>query len=282
MNALQGVQSAVLNIEKFSMAFCTDPADRSFHQNSSLWNLSTSSHALGSILLSIGYSGCMVVLLSKFVDYFASFNLNKASKTCRHESSDELNMCSAQSGVHEGEQLAFSLVNQAFSVAVGKVLNGYKSALDTLCPSIELRRSAGSIWSPMDVSRGVGCLTNVVLSDISFLEVYSHTKELRTQIEALGSICKLQNGSTCSSPSSLEDIITIGAAEFCNFPRGGELLSYLYQQLQVGCICSHCRGCFKYVFNVAFHSLVVFLTLPDLMMTTCYNNALLFTDKIII
>lgn len=247
MNALHGVKSAVLNIEKLSMAFSANPADRSFHQISSLWSLSTSTHALGNILLSIGYSGCVVFLLTKFVDYFASFNLNKASTTCRHETSDDLNMCSAQRNVHEDKQLPCTLVNQAFAVAVGKILNGYKSALDTLCQSICLRRSAGGTRLPLDICHGVGCLTNVVLSDISLLEVYLHTKELRTQIEALGSICKLQYENPCLSQSSLECIIANGTAEFSNFPRGGDLLSYLYQQLQVGSICSRCRGCFHYV-----------------------------------
>ncbi|KAI4373617.1 hypothetical protein MLD38_011725 [Melastoma candidum] len=246
MNALQGVQSAVLSIEKLSVAFCTDPADRSFHQNSNLWNLSMSTHALGNALLSIGYSGCMVVLLLKFVDYFASLNLDSAPQTHRDESSNELNMCSTLSDVQEGEQLPCSLVNQAFAVAVGKVLNGYKSALNTLCPSIGSRCSSGGSCSPVDVSRGVGCLTNVVLSGISFLEVYLHTKELRTHVEALGSICKLYNGSASSPSSSLEHIIATGVAGFCKFPRSGYLLSYLYQQLQVADP-THCR-LLKYLF----------------------------------
>ncbi|KAI4368675.1 hypothetical protein MLD38_017207 [Melastoma candidum] len=246
MNALQGVQSAVISIEKLSVAFCTDPADRSFHQNSSLWNLSVSTHALGNALMAIGYSGCVVVLLSKFVDYFASFNLNNAPQAHRDESSTGSNMCSALRDVNKGEQPPCSLVNQAFAVAVGKVLNGYKTALDTLCPSIGLRCSSGGSRSPMDVSCGVGCLTNVVLSDISFLDVYLHTKELRTQVEALGSICKLYNGSACSPSSSLEHIIATGVAGFCNFPRSGYLLSYLYQQLQVADP-AHCR-LLKYLF----------------------------------
>ena len=63
LNAMQGVESALVSIQKISSAFCYDPADRSHHRISSLWNRSSSTHALGKILNSIGYFSSLVFLL---------------------------------------------------------------------------------------------------------------------------------------------------------------------------------------------------------------------------
>ncbi|CAN7108492.1 unnamed protein product [Brassica rapa subsp. narinosa] len=47
----------------------------------------------------------------------------------------------------EGQRGAscYTLVNQAFAIAVRKVLEGYISGLDTLCVSAELRRSSNIV-----------------------------------------------------------------------------------------------------------------------------------------
>uniref|UniRef100_A0A2N9EPG6 Gamma-tubulin complex component n=1 Tax=Fagus sylvatica TaxID=28930 RepID=A0A2N9EPG6_FAGSY len=138
MNALQGVEAALVSIEKLSAAFSSEPADRTFHRIPTLWTRASSTHALGKILSSIASSGSLVFLLLRFVDYFTN------SETQNHND---------------------SLVNQAFGVAVGKVLEGYMCALNTLYASV--------------------------------------------------------------------DIIAKAALEFPTFYRGGDLLTYLYTQLQV-------------------------------------------------
>ncbi|KAL4333988.1 hypothetical protein GQ457_07G035970 [Hibiscus cannabinus] len=234
LNALQGVESSLCSIEKFSAAFCSDPADRTFHQTPSLWYRSSSTHALGKILKSIGCSGFLVFLLHKFVDYFTNLNINGNSFSLQKgwESSQAAdNQNHGGQKVQEEEGPKYSLVNQAFSVAVGKVLEGYICALDTLYASVNVRRSSKS--SEVSASVSSGCLTSVVYSEITLLEVYLHTKELRTQIEALGNICDLHNLALCFSESTFEELIYKATLRFHNFFRGGDLLSYLYTQLKV-------------------------------------------------
>lgn len=231
MNALQGVQSSLISIEKISAAFCSDPADRTFHQIPSLWNRSSSTNAQGKILKSIGFSGFLVFLLCKFVDYFTNPNLDESSGGIRqHECSKPVET----QNHHEDEvHPPYTLVNHAFTVAVGKVIEGYICALDTLYASVHLRHSSEGADMPLQASSSVGCLTTVVYTEITLLELYLHTKELRTQIEALGNICNLYDIALCFSVSSLEDLIAKASLEFNNFCRGGDLLTYLYTQLQV-------------------------------------------------
>lgn len=233
MNGLQGVRSSLVSIEKLSAAFCSDPADRTFHQIPSLWTRSSSTHALGKILKTIGCSGSSVFLLYKFVDHFTNLNLDeKGNREVNSESPENKD----NRGSEVGERPPYSLVNQAFSVAVGKVLEGYICALDTLYASVGLRRSSKGIDVSLHASSGAGCLTSVVHSEVTLLEIYLHTKELRTHIQALGHICNLHNLALCYSVSSFEDIIAKATLEFCNFPRGGDLLTYLYTQLQVSLV----------------------------------------------
>lgn len=230
MNALQGVQSALVSIEKISAAFCSDPADRTFNRIPNLWTRSTSTHALGKILISIGCSGSLVLLLHKFVDYFTNGNLDRMGNVQLYaESSEHKYNCDNE----VREYPPYSLVNQAFSIAVGKVLEGYICGLDTLYTSAGLRRSLKGTDVSSHTTSGAGCLTSIVHSDVTLLEVYLHTKELRTHIHALGNICNLSNVPLWYSESSLEDITVKASLEFMNFPRGGALLTYLYTQLQV-------------------------------------------------
>ncbi|GMP91837.1 hypothetical protein CsSME_00042339 [Camellia sinensis var. sinensis] len=162
MNALQGIESALITIENLCAAFCSDPADRTFHRIPSLWKRSSSTLALGKILKSIG----------------------------RSEAEENHNDRKGEGGEHH----PYSLVNQAFSVAVQKVLEGYICTLDTLFASVGLRRSSKTV-------------------EVTLLEVYLHTKELRI--------------------SSFEGLIAKANLEFHKFPRGGDLLTYLYTQLRV-------------------------------------------------
>lgn len=138
-----------------------------------LANTNTTSLALSNILKSIASSGSLVFHLFKFVDHFRSY-------------ADE-----------ENEE--YSLVNQAFAVAVAKVLEGYISSLNTLYESIALRHSSGS------------------RHQLTLLQLYSHTSNLRCQIEVVANLCN----------------VPCGSGSFRGFFRGGDLLSYLYMQLQV-------------------------------------------------
>ncbi|XP_037491523.1 uncharacterized protein LOC105629342 isoform X2 [Jatropha curcas] len=216
LNAMQGVESALVSIQKLSSAFCTDPADRSHHRIPSLWNRSSSTQALGKILNSIGCLGSLVFLLRKFVDNFMYMNVD----------------VDCDSGVQTENQLSHSLVNQAFAVAIGKILEGYICALNTVYTSARLRRSSNTDVPLPEFDEEV-CLMSVVHSKVTLLEVYLHTKELRTQIEELGNICNLYNISLCFSVSSLVELTAKAAMEFSNFYKGGDLLSYLCMQLQI-------------------------------------------------
>ncbi|KAJ0802914.1 putative gamma-tubulin complex component protein [Helianthus annuus] len=153
MNALQGLETSLISIEKLCAIFQSDPTDRTFHRIPSLWTKS------------------------------------------------------------------------AFAVAVNDVLEGYVAALDTLYSSVRLRRS-----SNVD-SVSSGCLSCVGHSEITLLEVYLHTKELRNQIEVIGSICNVHSLANSFSVSPLENLVT--QTNFSDFPRGGNLLTFLYKELQV-------------------------------------------------
>lgn len=239
MNALQGVHSALISIEKISTAFCCDPADRTIHRIPSLWNWCSSTHAQGKILKSIGRSGFLVFLLCRFVDFFRNPNLDDKSLGIQNHIDSE--------GQRE-EHPPYSLVNHAFSVAVGKILEGYMCALDTLYASVHLRHISDSVEFPLEACSSVGCLTTVVHSETTMLELYLHTKELRTQIEALGNICNLCAVSSSYPESSFEDLIPKSMLEFPSFFRGGELLTYLYTQLQVR---------FIYYLFILFYQIIV-------------------------
>ncbi|TKY71263.1 microtubule cytoskeleton organization [Spatholobus suberectus] len=228
MNAMQGAKSSLVNIQKLSAIFCSDPADRTFLQIPCLWNRASSTCSLGNILKSIGCTGSLVFLLRAFVDYFTNMNVDY-SFGHSHDNSD---VC--QSQIHQEDRVRaqefppFTLVNQAFAVAVAKVLEGYICGLDTIHASVFFRHSSKDVDLPVP-----GCLKNVVHSEITLLEFYLHTKELRTQIEALASVCNLQKWALCFSDTAFEDLITEATSEFCNFCRGGNLLTFLFAQLQV-------------------------------------------------
>ncbi|XP_061354421.1 uncharacterized protein LOC133299039 isoform X2 [Gastrolobium bilobum] len=228
MNAMQGVKSSLISIQKLSSIFCYDPADRTSHQIPNLWNRASSTHSLGNILKSMGCTGSLVFLLREFVDYFTNMNVDNSFAKSHGNSDADKSQIHQEDRVREEESPRYSLVNQAFAVAVGKILEGYMCGLDTIHASVVLRRSSKDANLPVS-----GCLNNVVHSEITLLEFYLHTKELRTQIEALASICNLQKWALYFSDTFFEDLITEATNEFCNFCRGGELLTFLYAQLQV-------------------------------------------------
>ncbi|PIA54117.1 hypothetical protein AQUCO_00900589v1 [Aquilegia coerulea] len=216
INALQGVEASLHSIEKLSESFCNDSTDRTFHRIPGLWYRSSSTNAFGKILKSVGRSGFITFLVRKFVDYFHRQNFYVGGINNEDSKSDE----------------ACSLVNQAFAVALEKVLEGLICALDTLYASAELRRSPENFNTCTNNSPGVGCLTSVVHSEITFMEVYLHTNELRTQIQVIGNICSFKNVALAFSTLSIEELTSEATTDFRNFPKGADLLSYLYAQLR--------------------------------------------------
>ncbi|KAK7405823.1 hypothetical protein VNO78_07433 [Psophocarpus tetragonolobus] len=207
MNAMQGAKSSLVTIQKLSAIFSSDPADRTFLHIPNLWNRASTTRSLANILSSIGCTGSLVFLLHAFVDYFTNMNANDSF----------------------GQDFPpFTLVNQAFAVAVGKVLEGYFCGLDTIHTSVVFRRSPEYVYFTVP-----GCLKNVVHSEITLLEFFLHTKELTTQIEALASVCSLQKWAPSFSDTDFEDLVTEATSEFRNFCRGGDLLTFLFAQLQV-------------------------------------------------
>lgn len=228
MNALQGVHSAVISIEQLSTLLCADPADRSGHRIPTLWNRSLSTSALGKMLKSIGFCGSLVILLQTFVDYYtnSSFALMEDG---------QVNVGLSGKNMHESNFLgcpSHSLINQAFAVAVRTVLEGYICALDTVNASVNLRRSSKDITLASETLQR-GSLTSIAHSEVTLLETYLHTKELRTQIEVLGHLCHIYDMARNFAVTSFEDVVAQANAKFHDFPRGGNLLTYMYSQLQV-------------------------------------------------
>ncbi|KAL8144074.1 hypothetical protein V2J09_017106 [Rumex salicifolius] len=232
MYALQGCQSSLVSIEKISESFCSDPADRSANRIPSLWTRSLSTNALGKMLKSIGSTGSVVLLLHKFVEYFTSSNFDSISIETKEDKEHTSQIENTENENVEAHP-ARSLVNQAFAVAVGKVLKGYISAVSTVNTSALLRRSRNKVSLLPKASLELGNLTSVVHCELTLLEVYLHTEEMRTQIEALGNICGLHETISWFSLASLKDPVTKAAEVFYKFPRGGDLLTYLYHELLV-------------------------------------------------
>ncbi|XP_010507154.1 PREDICTED: gamma-tubulin complex component 6-like [Camelina sativa] len=227
LNAVQGVESSLISIEQLSSALCSEPADRTLHKIPSLWHRLSSTDALGQILRNIGCFGSLVFLLHKFIDHFTSLNLDvetagQGQGSYKIGENEEAN-----------NKICYTLVNQAFAIAVRKVLEGYISGLDTLSASIELRRSSNMVDGSDHGSSWLGCLKNVVHPNITLLEVFLHTRELRTQIEALANICYLYDISLSYCTSPWECLIKEATTRFHGFYRGSDLLTYLYSQLQV-------------------------------------------------
>ncbi|XP_015158332.1 uncharacterized protein [Solanum tuberosum] len=216
LDALQGVESALISIQKLSALFCFDSADRSFHHIPNLWTRTSSTLALGNLLKSIGHFGCLIFLLHKFVNHFTCLSL------ARNE--DEVQKYDDGDGV--GCRMSnHTLVNQAFAVSVAKILDGYTSSLNTLYASVNLRRRVKA--------KGGGCFTSVGHGEITLLEAYLHSAGLRTQMDVLGNICNMSDLALRYSELSLEEISAKAFLEFNKFPRSGALLTFLYTQLKV-------------------------------------------------
>ncbi|CAA0805950.1 Spc97 / Spc98 family of spindle pole body (SBP) component [Striga hermonthica] len=217
MNALQGVESALTSIEKLSSVLRYSSADRTSHRIPNFWTRCSSNVIVGNVLTSIGQCGCIIFLLRRFVSYFTNPDFigpRELEETVKSDSRD--GQCTPPH---------FSLINQAFAISVGKVIDGYASALNTLSESVSLRRC-------LKANSG-GCFTSIGDSEVTLLEVYLHTMGLRTQIETLGNLCNVNHLTEDFPECSLEDLRTKADSEFIVFPRSGALLSFLYAQLKV-------------------------------------------------
>ncbi|EPS72325.1 hypothetical protein M569_02436, partial [Genlisea aurea] len=213
INALQGVDSSLITIQNLSPILLFTSADRTPRRSPEFWTRSSSTVALGNLLNSIGQFGCIIFLLRRLVHYFGGISeTEKNSKT---------------TSIFDGNctVLDRSLINQAFAISVGKIIEGYVSALNTLSASVSLRR--------LSKINAEGCLSAVGNSEITLLEVYLHTAGLRSQIEALGNICKVNHLALGFPVSSLEEICSEAQMEFTAFPRNAALISFLYAQLKV-------------------------------------------------
>ncbi|XP_031475147.1 uncharacterized protein LOC116247245 isoform X2 [Nymphaea colorata] len=255
LNALQGSDSALADLEKLSSIFSVTPADLSAYSVPNLWHRSASTKALGAMLKSISHYGAICSGLQKFVDYFIGGNMNvhrearkdKDATRSSHTKGRKKNrkpLNDSDSGIVSPDvELSthivsrshppYSLINYGFSVGMNLVLQGYLCAINTLEASIYLRRSSNAKELAKDAGEK-GCRTSILQTDVTLLEVYLHTEELRTRIQALGAICMLKNAMPALSQSS-EEVhkgVSAGGVEFCNFPRGADLLTYLYKQLQ--------------------------------------------------
>ncbi|KZV44463.1 hypothetical protein F511_19364 [Dorcoceras hygrometricum] len=217
MNALHGGESALMSIAKISLLLGCSSTDRTSHRIPSLWTWCSSTSAVGNLLTSIGQFGCIVFFLRICSDYFAIPDLEEL-RDLENQNSDS---CEEGKCPWNGH----TLINQSFAVCVRKVLDGYNAALNTVSASVSLRR--------VSQKNDGGCLTSISHSEISLLEVYLHTRGITTQIEALGNICNVNHLAANFPASSLEDLKTKVNAELRAFPRGADLLSFLYSQLKV-------------------------------------------------
>ncbi|KAJ1272451.1 hypothetical protein BS78_06G202500 [Paspalum vaginatum] len=234
LHALYGVKSSLDEIEELSVLFSSNPADRTSNRVSNVWSRSSSTTSVGHILKSIRSAGLAVFFLCKFVHFylFQSREMNCASREVHeHEDSDDKDTEQHQ---------PYSLVNQAFAAAVQKVLEGYFCSLNTLPASVKLRRSVGKSGMPYKISDGVSCNS---ISEVTLLEVYLHTEELRRHVKSIGNICfpKFAGLTLCQ-----EGLNTDANVEFENFPRGTDLLSYLYVHLRDADTVNY--GLLKYLF----------------------------------
>ena len=136
LNALQSVESSLISIQKLPYGLCSEPADRTTHQSLRLWHRLSSTDALGQILWNIGSFGPLVFLLHNFVDSFHELQVGSwgTGGSCKVGENEKAN-----------NKSHYTLVNQAFAIAVRKVLEGSISGLDTLCASAELRRSSNIV-----------------------------------------------------------------------------------------------------------------------------------------
>ncbi|KAG2574069.1 hypothetical protein PVAP13_7KG325200 [Panicum virgatum] len=220
LHALYGVKSSLDEVDELFVLFSSNPADRTSNRVANVWSRSSSTMSVGHILKSIRSTGLAVFFLCKFVHFYL---IQSRERNC---ASREKHECEDSDDKDTDQHRPFSLVNQAFAAAVEKVLEGYFCSLNTLPASVKLRRAVDQSDMPSKISDGASCNST---SGVTLLEVYLHTEELRRHVKSLGNICfpKFAGLTLCQ-----EGLNTDANVEFENFPRGSDLLSYLYVHLR--------------------------------------------------
>ncbi|BFI39590.1 gamma-tubulin complex component 6 [Marchantia polymorpha subsp. ruderalis] len=296
--ALQGLPSAVRKLERLARSYNATSADKSSQNLTTLWTRSVTATALGKVLSLVVRAGHLRRQLDAFVNFFLdgrhddwghsednprweskSKKKKKKKKKKNSLKNGPSDVDKEENGGLEGVGQAKSgsgtsnpdvlssrcLVNQAFAAAVKTVLRGHSAALNTLAASVTLRRLQDTSEHGFRAAHlrdqdpgpviGYGC------RDITLLEFYLHTRELRVQLQALAYICLRRNGKTFSgnvvgdddylekwseaktkekhhetgnsirsqSDHARRDHTSTTSFEY--FPRGAALLTYLYEQL---------------------------------------------------
>lgn len=281
--ALQGLPAAVRKLERLSRVYCTSSADKSAQFLSTLWTRSVTASALGKVLSVVARAGHVRCQLDAFVTFFLddrvdpygdnapklSRKTNKKKKRVAVEINETEKL--ERSGIGPADAPISSekkvprhcLVNQAFAAAIKGILRGHSAAINTLASSVSLRRdleTGGSCRGRELGEQDPGPVLGFGSRDISLLEFYLHTRELRVQLHALAFICLKREGKsfvgrTISDPCLEEDLadakdheVELGTGNgrksngkgdplvqsFEEFPRGADLLTYLYDRLTVG------------------------------------------------
>ncbi|KAL3682125.1 hypothetical protein R1sor_000147 [Riccia sorocarpa] len=157
------------------------------------------------------------------------------------------------------------LVNQAFATAVKTVLRGHSAALNTLNASVHVRRlkdpCAHGFKAENVREQDPGPVIGYGSHNTTLMEFYLHTRELRVQLQALAYICLRRHGtkfvgrvvadennldkSSGAKPDNKAQGVGSRShvqsdyarknngdtSDFEDFPRGADLLTYLYEQL---------------------------------------------------
>ncbi|KAI5066435.1 hypothetical protein GOP47_0019059 [Adiantum capillus-veneris] len=266
--ALQGIPVAVKELQLLAKFFYGQVADRSLHRLPSLWQRSLSTKALGKLLFVIVQAGWVRCQLDEFVHFFLDSKSQGASISQLHR---DLHSQTGSSDSRQGKKgkkknkirqkvnntgerdlglsPPYSLVNQAFAKAVKSILQGHLAALNTLTDSVIHRRSSdGSHLFMFPCSdEHPGAVIGLPVCDMTLLELHLHTHILRVQLQALASVCLYKGTAKAAGSqewdehggwSTGRDFVDFEKSsgsvimDFTSFPRGANLLSFLYRQLQ--------------------------------------------------
>ncbi|KAJ7523852.1 hypothetical protein O6H91_18G065200 [Diphasiastrum complanatum] len=285
LHALQGVPSAIARLEKLSLS-CSSWSN--LKSGTSLWRKSGSTWALDKILRDFTYAGKIRCQLEEFICIFTDEgNFGKVdqgdqniqnsnpvpdTKACKSNKEKRPRIRPSKSGGNPvlvkaagdcyidanpiGDSAA-GLINQAYVTALKSILLGHTLAINTLTASIAYRRHREGLSVCHKHKKQIdGPLLSFICQEISLLELYLHSSDLRMQLEALAAICLVNVPSKVSENGSLlvpevgerEKLVfgreigsnqavvakskhVTAANNRSKFPKGAQLLTYLYTLL---------------------------------------------------
>ncbi|MCO5602266.1 hypothetical protein L7F22_056395 [Adiantum nelumboides] len=285
--ALQGIPAAVKELQLLAKFFYGEVADRSLHRIPSLWQRSLSTKALGKQLFVIAQAGWARCQLEAFVDFFLNsknqgaqmhmdLSTQPGSSDSRQGKKGKKKKKNEQKRNNTSEQNLsvvppYSLVNQAFAKAVKSILQGHLAALNTLSDSVLHRKARDACHSHLD--EHAGAVIGFPVCEMTLLELHMHTHVLRIQLQALASLCLYkETGKASESPlwveheaqsternlADLEKSLGSVIMDFTSFPRGADLLTFLYRQLQQEADNVHVE-LLRYLFSCACQPYLVFV-----------------------